>query len=149
MKSKKILLVLAFIFILLILMLIKKANNKINVDVNESDDIMIIKAIIDDTVVDIKLEDSNLANEFINLLPMELTMNELNGNEKYAYLNTTFTVKPTNPKHINKGDVMIYGNNCLVIFYKSFDTSYTYTKLGHIDNLPNLDKDEINIKFEL
>lgn len=149
MKSKKILLVLAFIFILLILMLIKKANNKINVDVNESDDIMSIKAIIDDTVVDIKLEDSNLANEFINLLPMELTMNELNGNEKYAYLNTTFNVKPTNPKHINKGDVMIYGNNCLVIFYKSFDTSYTYTKLGHIDNLPNLDKDEINIKFEL
>ena len=149
MKSKKILLVLAFIFILLILMLIKKANNKINADVNESDDIMSIKAIIDDTVVDIKLEDSNLANEFINLLPMELTMNELNGNEKYAYLDTTFTVKPTNLKHINKGDVMIYGNNCLVIFYKSFDTSYTYTKLGHIDNLPNLDKDEINIKFEL
>ena len=43
---------------------------------------------------------------------------------------------------------MLYGNNCLVIFYKSFDTSYSYTKIGHIDNLDNLGNGSITAKFE-
>ena len=43
---------------------------------------------------------------------------------------------------------MLYGNNYLVVFYKSFDTLYSYTKIGHIDNLPNLGIDNINVKFE-
>ena len=75
-------------------------------------------------------------------------MSELNGNEKYIYLNTTLPTNTSNPKHINSGDVMLYGDNCLVIFYKSFDTSYSYTKIGHIDNLDNLGNSNILIKFE-
>ena len=43
---------------------------------------------------------------------------------------------------------MLYGNNCLVVFYKSFDTSYSYTKIGHIENLPDLEDKNIIIKFE-
>jgi hypothetical protein len=33
---------------------------------------------------------------------------------------------------------MLFGDNCLVIFYVSFDTGYSYLKIGHIDNLPEL-----------
>ena len=43
---------------------------------------------------------------------------------------------------------MLYGNNCLVILYKSFDTSYSYTRIGHIDDLPNLGNGNITVKFE-
>ena len=43
---------------------------------------------------------------------------------------------------------MLFGNNCLVIFYESFDTSYSYTKIGHIDNLDNLGNGSIIAKFE-
>lgn len=42
---------------------------------------------------------------------------------------------------------MLYGDNCLVIFYKSFSTNYDYTKIGHIDNLPNLGDGEVSISI--
>ena len=75
-------------------------------------------------------------------------MDELNGNEKFVYMNNSLTTNSYNPNHIVKGDVMLYGNNCLVIFYKSFDTSYSYTKIGHIDNLDNLGNGSITAKFD-
>ena len=40
---------------------------------------------------------------------------------------------------------MLYGNNCLVIFYKTFETSYSYTKIGHIDNLEDLGNEDITV----
>ena len=43
---------------------------------------------------------------------------------------------------------MLFGDNCLVIFYKSFDTSYSYTKIGHIDNIDDLGSSNIIAKFE-
>ncbi|MBE6157184.1 MAG: hypothetical protein E7160_00090 [Firmicutes bacterium] len=107
-----------------------------------------VKAIINGKEYKIDLEDSETANSFVDLLPQELNMRELNGNEKYIYLDTTLPTNSSNPKRINAGDVMLYGDNCLVIFYKSFDTSYSYTKIGHIDNLPNLGNDSISVKFE-
>ena len=39
-------------------------------------------------------------------------------------------------------------NNCLVVFYKSFDTSYSYTKIGHIENFEDLGNKNVTIKFE-
>ena len=107
-----------------------------------------VKAIIDGNEYIINLEGNETVNSFINLLPQEFNMSELNGNEKYIYLDNNLPTNSYNPNHINAGDVMLYGNNCLVIFYKSFDTSYSYTKIGHIDNLPNLGTDSIKVKIE-
>ena len=81
--------------------------------------------------------------------PLEVTMKELNGNEKYVYLNDSFPVDSYKPEHIEQGDVMLFDNGCLVIFYKSFDTSFSYTKIGHIDNLPDLGDDSISVKFDI
>jgi len=75
-------------------------------------------------------------------------MEELNGNEKYIFMSNTFPTNETTPKRIEKGDVMLYGNNCLVIFYKSFDSKgYSYTKIGHIDNLPDLGNGTVKVKI--
>ena len=109
-----------------------------NYELNNSNEVIkSVKAIINAKEYKIDLEDNE-----------ELNMRELNGNEKYIYLDTTLPTNSSNPKRINVGDVMLYGDNCLVIFYKSFDTSYSYTKIGHIDNLPNLGNDSISVKFE-
>ena len=76
-------------------------------------------------------------------------MEELNGNEKYIYLASSFPVNATKPKHIEKGDIMLFDSSCIVIFYKSFNTDYEYTRIGHIDNLDNLGKEDIIARFEI
>ena len=43
---------------------------------------------------------------------------------------------------------MLYGDNCLVIFYESFDTNYSYTKIGHIADLDNLGNNNIKVQFK-
>lgn len=120
-------------------------KGKIN-DLNEVNNSM--KAIIDGKEFAITLEKNETATAFKNLLPREFVMSELNGNEKYIYLNTSLPTNSYNPKEIKAGDVMLYNDNCLVIFYKTFNTSYSYTKIGHIDNLPDLGDGNIKIKFE-
>jgi hypothetical protein len=80
------------------------------------------------------LYNNKTANTFKTKLPLTLTMNELNGNEKYVQLSTDL---PTNTEEIGtiqEGDLMLWGANTLVVFYKTFKTSYRYTKLGHIVN---------------
>ena len=143
-KIKKILLV------LIVILITGCSNNKVELP-KENNDLGVnnqVKVLIDKKGYTINLEDNETAKEFVNMLPLELNMNELNGNEKYIYLDTTLPTNSTNPKRINVGDVMLYGNNCLVIFYKSFDTSYSYTKIGHIDHLPDLGNNNVLVKFE-
>ena len=124
-------------------------NNKILEKINDSNEVIKeVKIMINDNLYTINLEDNETTRVFVNLLPLEMEMKELNGNEKYIYLDKTLPTNTFNPQHINRGDVMLYGNNCLVIFYESFDTSYSYTKIGHIDNLTNLGNGSIKVKIE-
>lgn len=84
------------------------------------------------------LEDNDTAAALMALFPVTLDMSELNGNEKYHYLDTALPCAPEKVGHISAGDIMLYGDNCLVVFYESFDTKYTYTKIGHIRDTAGL-----------
>ncbi len=75
------------------------------------------------------LYDHRAAVEMWEKLPLTLDMSELNGNEKYA-----LPVDASVPEAVHKGDLMLYGADCLVLFYKDFSTSYTYTPLGRVEN---------------
>lgn len=104
-----------------------------------------IYANLNNEKLEINLEENSTASALVKLLPLDITMNDLNKNEKYAYLDESLPTNTYSPKHIEAGDVMLFGDNCLVIFYKSFDTSYSYSKIGHIDNLPELGDENIDI----
>lgn len=87
------------------------------------------------------LEDNDTTKALIKQLPLTVDMSDLNGNEKYKNLASNLRAdKSSCPGRINEGDLMLYGDDCLVIFYKTFNTSYSYVKLGHIDNTSGLNK---------
>jgi hypothetical protein len=97
--------------------------------------------------------DNATAKAFEALLPITITMNELNGNEKYYYLSSNLPVSPENPSTIHNGDLMLYGSNCIVLFYETFNTSYSYTKIGTVDDPTGLKtalgSNNPTVKFEL
>ena len=107
-----------------------------------------MKVTIDGKEYTLNLENNDAAKKLVQLAPLEVTMEELNGNEKYIYLSSNFPVDSYKPGNIKQGDVMLFDTSCLVIFYKTFDTPYSYTKIGHIDNLPNLGSSNVSVKFE-
>ena len=84
------------------------------------------------------LFNNETATAFKAMLPITVNMTELNGNEKYFHLSTNLPVNASNPATIHTGDLMIWGSNSLVLFYKTFSTSYSYTKLGRIDDVTGL-----------
>ena len=86
----------------------------------------------------VTLYDNATLTAFKSLLPLTVNMNELNGNEKYADLPRDLPANASNPGTIQSGDLMLYGSSTLVVFYKSFPTSYSYTKLGRIDDVTGL-----------
>ena len=105
------------------------------------------KIIIDDVEYSVELEDNPTTQEFVNLLPMEYDMTELNNNEKYVDLNTSLTGSPSKVGQISKGDLMLYNDNTIVLFYESFNTTYEYTKIGHVNNLGDINSSDIHVKF--
>ena len=108
-----------------------------------------IYASLNNEKLEINLEENSTTSALVKLLPLDITMNDLNKNEKYAYLNESLPTNTYSPKHIEAGDVMLFGDNCLVIFYESFDTSYSYSKIGHINDLPSLDDGNISISIDV
>ena len=122
--------------------------NKNNIDDNFDEVVNSMNIIIDNKEYLVNLEDNETVRTLINYLLMDLKMNELNGNEKYVYLDFSLPTKSISLKHIDIGDVMLFGDNCLVIFYKSFDTNYSYTKIGHIDNLTDLGNGSVDVRVE-
>lgn len=132
------------ISLLIIVLLIGYTNKTKNTNKKEANN---IKIIINEKEYKLNLEKTDEAKDFINNVPNELVMMDLNENEKYVYLDKVFMNNPINVNNVEKGDLMLYGDNCLVIFYKSFETTYSYTKIGHINNLEDLNNKDINVKF--
>ncbi|MCM4159233.1 hypothetical protein FHG64_17520 [Antarcticibacterium flavum] len=100
----------------------------------ENSEIMEIQILIGPSSFSAELKINATAQAFIDRLPLTLTMIDLNNNEKYFDLTEGLPANASNPGTIRNGDLMLYGSNTLVLFYKSFATSYNYTRIGRIND---------------
>ncbi|MCD8874057.1 hypothetical protein K2V74_06965 [Mammaliicoccus sciuri] len=111
-----------------------------------------IKVDIDSIRCNLNIIESDTTKKLIDHLPLTMTMEDLNKNEKYYFFNLTLPIHSKKVKKIKKGDVMLYGDNCLVIFYKDFETNYAYTPIGKLENFNDFpileEKSSITVSFE-
>ena len=84
------------------------------------------------------LADTDAAREFAAMLPLTLDMDDLNSNEKHIELPKALTTNKHQPKAVHNGDIVLWGSRTLVVFYKTFNTSYSYTRIGHIEEAADL-----------
>ena len=93
------------------------------------------------------------ATAFKTRLPLTINMRDLNGNEKYFDLPNNLPANASNPGNVQTGDLMLYGSNTLVLFYKTFSTSYNYTRIARVDNPSGLatalGSGNVTVTFEL
>ena len=86
----------------------------------------------------VTLADNDTATAFAALAPMKIKMDDLHGNEKYHYLATRLPSRPEKPGQIHAGDLMLFGDSCVVLVYRDFSTSYSYTRIGRLKNAGGL-----------
>ena len=119
---------------------------------NQSEDVK-INLIVNHKTFTATLNHNETVNELISMFPMTLHMSDLHANEKYNYLSSSLTANSNTPERIHAGDIKLFGNNCLVVFYDSFSTLYSYTDLGKVDDVDGfvseLGRGDITITFEL
>lgn len=81
----------------------------------------------------VTLADNTTARAFATMLPLTLDLAELNGNEKHASLPQALPTSASRPGAIRSGDLMLYGTDTLVVFYSTFNSPYSYTRIGRVD----------------
>ena len=115
---------------------------------------MKLRVIINENkVLTATLEDNATVAAFKEMLPLTLDMSDFNANEKKFDLPKRLPTKDANPQMIQAGDLMIWNSSTFVLFYKSFPTSYSYTKIGRINNTSGIadaiGSENVRIRFEL
>lgn len=111
-----------------------------------------IRITVSGTVFNATLADNATARAFAAMLPVTLEMSELNGNEKYHYLDGNLPTASNTVETIHAGDLMLYGSSCVVLFYETFASGYSYTRIGRVDNPDGLadalGRGSVSVTFE-
>ena len=107
-------------------------NSKKMTEADKKEQVMTVE--VNGQKFEAELYDNDTADAFKEMLPITFSMNEHNGNEKYIYMDQSLPSASEKIGGIQNGDIMLFGSDCLVVFYESFQTSYTYTRIGYIKN---------------
>jgi hypothetical protein len=128
----------------------KMINDKLNISNSDS---MKLKITIGGNLFTAMILNNATTAALKTKLPLTINMTDLNGNEKYYDLPYDLPKNASNPGTIQQGDLMLYGTNTLVLFYKTFSTTYKYSPIGRIENVTHLadalGSGTITVKFEL
>lgn len=93
---------------------------------------------IHDTIYPVIVYDTPTTTALWELLPLTIRMEDHQQNEKFYYLDSELPTNAKNVGTIKKGDIMLFGDRCLVIFYEDFKTSFSYTRIGYLENVDQL-----------
>lgn len=81
------------------------------------------------------IENSDAAQEFAKQAPFGLDMKDENGKAKtYTGRDKFDHTKPEVTGRLQDGDLLLLGNDTIVLVYKDFDTEEEYTRLGWVQN---------------
>lgn len=112
-----------------------------------------MRMIVGSEMFTVVLAENSAAAAFKALLPVTVNMTEMNGNEKYCNLPGVLPVAASRPGKIHAGDLMLWGARCVVLFYETFSTSYSYTRLGVVEDAARLKaavgSGDVTVIFEL
>lgn len=87
----------------------------------------------------VTLLDNESTKRFKDLFPLTVLMKDLHSNEKFYDLPKALPENASVPNRIKAGDIMLYRSKTIVLFYKSFSTTYSYTKLGQVNAASKLE----------
>ncbi len=107
--------------------IIAEAETKMNVQVG-------------DAVFTATFEDNTAARELVAIMkeaPITINMSDYAGFEKVGSLGRSLTTS-NSQMTTSAGDIVLYNGNQIVMFYGS--NSWSYTKLGHIDDLTDFEE---------
>ncbi|MCD8050568.1 MAG: hypothetical protein LUE89_02675 [Clostridiales bacterium] len=130
-----------------------QSDDNETVEENTEEETLNMKVQIGDSVFTATLEENESVNALIEMMeeaPVVIEMSDYSGFEKVGPLGTSL---PTSNSQTTTqaGDIVLYNGNQIVIFY-GFN-SWSYTRLGHVDDLTGweeaLGSGDVTVTFSL
>ena len=116
-------------------------------------DVMNMKVQVGDAVFSVTLEENEAVASFVEMMrenPVSIQMSDYSGFEKVGSLGTSLPASNSQTT-THAGDIVLYNGNQIVIFYGS--NSWSYTRLGHVDDLTGweeaLGSGDVTVTFSL
>ena len=115
--------------------------------------VMNMKVQAGDAVFSATLEENEAVASFVEMMrenPVSIQMSDYSGFEKAGSLGTSLPASNSQTT-THAGDIVLYNGNQIVIFYGS--NSWSYTRLGHVDDLTGweeaLGSGDVTVTFSL
>ena len=114
---------------------VKEWIESLGLNFTNSKEVSKMKVQIGNAVFTATLEDNAATRELVTIMkeaPITINMSDYSGFEKVGSLGRSLTTS-NSQMTTNAGDIVLYNGNQIVMFYGA--NSWSYTKLGHIDDL--------------
>ena len=129
------------------------AGTKADIPNGSEEAVMNMKVQVGDVAFTATLEKNEAVASFVEMMrenPVSIQMSDYSGFEKVGSLGTSLPVNNSQTT-THAGDIVLYNGNQIVIFY-GFN-SWSYTRLGHVDDLAGweeaLGSGDVTVRFSL